>query len=332
MKLDLNKLRIDGFIDSPISPNVNIIEEIEKLKKEKNAIILAHFYQDGVIQDLADFVGDSLKLAQEAEKTNADIIVMAGVHFMAETAKILCPDKKVLIPDLNAGCSLAESCPPDKFAAFIKQNPGHKVISYVNTTAEIKALTDVVCTSTNALDIVNSFPKEQKLIFGPDRNLGAYIAKQLDRDLLIWDGACTVHEEFSLEKILQLKEQHPHAKIISHPECTKPVLTVSDYIGSTSQLLKFSKDDSCDTFIVVTESGILHQMRKTSPNKTFIPAPPNDSTCACNDCAYMKLITVEKLYNTLKFEQPEVLLDKDIIAKAKGSILKMLEISEKFGL
>lgn len=330
--MNLDKIRLKGFIDSPINSDVNILEEIKKLKKEKNAIILAHFYQEGAIQDLADYVGDSLKLAQEAEKTDADIIVMAGVHFMAETAKILCPDKKVLIPDLNAGCSLAESCPADKFAEFIKEHPDHKVISYVNTTAEIKALTDVVCTSTNALDIVNSFPKDQKLIFGPDRNLGSYIAKQLNRDIEIWDGACTVHEEFSLEKILELKKQNPSAKIISHPECTKPILTISDYIGSTSQMLHFSKEDSCDTFIVVTESGILHQMRKSSPDKTFIPAPPNDSTCACNDCGYMKLITVEKIYNTLKFEQPEVILDIELINKAKGSIIKMLEISKRFGL
>lgn len=333
MKLDLDRIIEEkGFLDIADNDSINYTEEIARLKKEKNAIILAHFYQEGEIQDIADFVGDSLGLAQQAEKTNADIILFAGVHFMAETAKILCPEKKVLIPDLNAGCSLAESCPPIEFKKFKEEHPDHIVISYVNTTAEIKALTDVVCTSSNAIEIVNSFPKEQKIIFGPDRNLGNYISRILDREMVIWDGACTVHEEFSLEKILELKKQFPNAKLLSHPECEKPIVIISDYVGSTSQMLNFSKTDNSDTYIVATESGILHQMRKASPNKNFIPAPPNDSTCACNDCAYMRLISMRKIYLTLKYELPEVTLSDDLIAKAKSSIVNMLDISKKFGL
>jgi quinolinate synthase len=307
-----------GFVNEPINSSINLVEEIEKLKKEKNAIILAHYYQDDIIQDLADYVGDSLGLSQEAAKTNADIIVFAGVHFMAETAKILSPQKKVLIPDLNAGCSLADSCPADEFLKFKQQHPDAIVISYVNTTAEIKALTDIVCTSSNAIEIVESFPKSQKIIFGPDRNLGNYIASKLDRELIVWDGACTVHEEFSLEKILDLKKQYPDAKLLSHPECTKPIVIISDYVGSTSQMLKFSINDSASTYIVATESGILHQMKKASPNKNFIAAPPNDSTCACNNCEYMRLITIEKMYNTLKYEQPEVNLSDELIDKSKN--------------
>jgi len=322
----------NGFVNAPIDPALNLVEEIKRLKKEKNAIILAHFYQEGIIQDLADYVGDSLGLSQQAENTDADIIVFAGVHFMAETAKILSPDKKVLIPDLNAGCSLADSCPPDEFEKFIEQHPDAVVISYVNTTAEIKALTDVVCTSSNAIQIVESFPKDQKIIFGPDRNLGNYISRTLDREMIVWDGACTVHEEFSLEKILELKKQNPEAKLLSHPECQKPIVLVSDYVGSTSQMLSFSKKDDAQTYIVATESGILHQMRKASPDKTFIPAPPNDSTCACNDCEYMRLITLEKMYNTLKYEEPEVVMDENLIDVAKTSIVNMLEISKKLGL
>jgi len=333
MKIDLDRLvKEKGFLDLDFEKEINYAKEIEKLKKEKNAIILAHFYQEGEIQDIADFVGDSLGLAQQAAKTNADIIVFAGVHFMAETAKILCPEKKVLIPDLNAGCSLADSCPPADFAKFIEEHPDHIVISYVNTTAEIKALTDVVCTSSNAIEIVESFPKDQKIIFGPDRNLGNYISRKLDREMAVWDGACTVHEEFSLEKILEIKKEHPTAKLLSHPECQKPIVMISDYVGSTSQMLNFSKKDDCDTYIVATESGILHQMRKASPNKTFIPAPPNDSTCACNDCAYMRLITMKKLYATMKYELPEVILPQKLIDKAKRSIVNMLDISEKLEL
>lgn len=333
MELDVKKSVLEkGFVDAPIDSELNLVEEIKRLKKEKNAIILAHFYQEGAIQDIADYVGDSLGLSQQAENTDADIIVFAGVHFMAETAKILSPDKKVLIPDLNAGCSLADSCPSDEFEQFIEQHPDAVVISYVNTTAEIKALTDVVCTSSNAIQIVESFPKDQKIIFGPDRNLGNYISRTLDREMIVWDGACTVHEEFSLEKILELKKQYPEAKLLSHPECQKPIVLISDYVGSTSQMLSFSKIDDAQTYIVATESGILHQMRKASPQKTFIPAPPNDSTCACNDCEFMRLITLEKLYNTLKYEEPEVLMDENLIEVAKTSIVNMLEISKKLGL
>ncbi len=321
-----------GFVDEAVPAGLDLASEIAKLKKEKNAVILAHFYQEGCIQDVADFVGDSLGLAQQAASTDADIIVFAGVHFMAETAKILSPSKKVLIPDLNAGCSLADSCPADAFAALKAQHPDAVVISYVNTTAEIKALTDVVCTSSNAVEIVSSFPLEQKIIFGPDRNLGNYISRLLNRPMIVWDGACTVHEEFSLEKILALKAEFPQAKLLAHPECPKPIVMIADYVGSTSQMLSFSKTDIADTYIVATESGILHQMRKASPAKNFIPAPPNDSTCACNDCAFMRLITMEKMYNTLKYEQPEVLMDEELIAKAKSSIVKMLDISAKLGL
>ena len=309
-----------------------MVSEIIRLKKEKNAVILAHFYQEGIIQDIADFVGDSLGLSQQAAKTDADIIVFAGVHFMAETAKILSPGKKVLIPDINAGCSLADSCKSEDFKKFKEQHPDHIVISYVNTTAEIKALTDIVCTSSNAVEIVKSLPANQKIIFGPDRNLGNYISKLLNREMVIWDGACMVHEEFSIEKIIELKKQYPEAKILSHPECPRPILVISDYIGSTSQMLTFSKTDSASTYIVATESGILHQMQKASPQKIFIPAPPNDSTCACNDCKYMRLITLEKLYNTLKYEQPEVIMDEILMNDARKSIVAMLNISDKLGI
>jgi quinolinate synthase len=321
-----------GFINEKPDSNINLKEEILRIKKEKNAIICAHFYQTDEIQEIADYIGDSLKLAQIAENNTADIIVLAGVHFMAETAKILAPHKKVLIPDINAGCSLADSCPYDDFKAFKDAHPDHIVISYVNTTAAIKTLTDVVCTSSNAEQIVNSFPKSQKIIFGPDRNLGRYISQKLNREMLIWDGACTVHEKFSLEKILQLKQEYPNAKILAHPECTQAVLMISDYIGSTSNMLEYSKKDSANEFIVVTESGILFKMREASPSKTFIPAPPNDSTCACNDCEFMKLITLEKLYNTLQYELPEIILPDEIIEQAKKPIIRMLEISKQHGL
>lgn len=321
-----------GFLNKKVEDNINLVEEINKLKKEKNAIILAHFYQVGEIQDIADFVGDSLGLAQQAEKTDANIIVFAGVHFMGETAKILCPEKKVLLPDLNAGCSLADSAPAKEFAEFLKNYPDHTVISYVNTTAEIKAMTDIICTSSNAVEIVNSLPKEEKIVFGPDRNLGNYINSVTGRNMVVWDGACHVHEEFSLERILELKEEYPNAKIIAHPECQKPILLVADHIGSTSSLLKFTKTDSSKEFIVATESGILHQMRKDNPDKFFLAAPPKDSTCACNDCNFMKLNTMPKLYNCLKYEVPEIIMDKEIINKAKSSILRMLEISAKLGL
>ncbi|GHT21065.1 quinolinate synthase A [Bacteroidia bacterium] len=308
------------------------IKKIKEIKEGKNAIILAHYYQEAEIQDIADFVGDSLALAQKAMDTKADIIVLAGVHFMAETAKILNPAKKVLLPAPDAGCSLADSCPADAFGNFVKAHPGYTVVSYVNTTAAVKALTDVVCTSSNALQIIESLPEDEKIIFAPDRNLGDYIKRLTNREMLIWDGACHVHEAFSLERILALKKQHPEAKILAHPECPKPVLIVADHIGSTAALLKFSQTDTAQTYIVATESGILHQMQKESPAKTFIPAPPNDSTCACNDCRYMKLVTLQKIYDCLENESPEIILDKELCAKAEKSILRMMEISKKLKL
>jgi len=323
----------NGFVNNTVDGNVHLIEEINQMKKEKNAIILAHYYQTGDIQDIADFVGDSLALSQKAAETDADIILFAGVHFMAETAKILAPQSKVLIPDLNAGCSLADSCPPDEFKKFIEKHPDHIVISYVNTTAQIKTMTDICCTSTNALKIVESLPKEQKIIFAPDRNLGNYIKRITGREnMIIWDGACHVHEEFSVEAILELKKQYPNAKVISHPECKKPVQLISDFIGSTAALLKFTETDITKEYIVATESGIIHQMKKQNPEKTYIVAPAKDSTCGCNDCNFMKLITLKKIYNTLKYEMPEVILDTEIIQKAKRSIDTMLEISKKYKL
>lgn len=321
-----------GFIDIEIDPDINIEGEIIRLRKEKNAVILAHYYQQAEIQDIADFVGDSLQLSQEAAKTEADIILFAGVHFMAETAKILSPGKKVLIPDLNAGCSLAESCDAVEFKKFIDQYPDHTVISYVNTTAEIKALTDIVCTSSNAFEIVNSLPRNEKIIFAPDKNLGNYIKGRTGRNMIIWQGACHVHEEFSLERIVELKKEYPDAKIIAHPECEKPVLLVADHIGSTKSLLDYTIKDKNNTYIVATESGIIHQMQKANPGKKFIPAPPKDSTCACSDCNFMKLITLKKLYNTLKYELPEVNVPEEIRKKAVVSINRMLEISERLGL
>jgi len=322
-----------GFIDLEIEKTMNIPDAINKLKMEKNAVILAHYYQEPEVQDIADFVGDSLALSQQAAKTSADIIVFAGVHFMAETAKILSPEKKVLIPDSNAGCSLANSCPTDKFEDFKKLYPGYTVISYVNTTAEIKALTDIACTSSNALQIVDSLPKEEKIIFAPDKNLGNYIKSKTGREnMIIWDGACHVHDRFSLKRILDLKSQHPDAKIIAHPECDQTILIVSDYIGSTSGLLNFTIKDTSKTYIVATEFGIIHQMQKSNPDKLFIPAPPDDVTCACNDCYFMKMITLNKLYNCLKYELPEVTLNEEIRAKAEIPIRRMLDISAKLGL
>jgi quinolinate synthase len=305
---------------------------IEKLKKEKNAVILAHYYQTGDIQDIADYVGDSLALAQWAAKTEADIIVMCGVHFMGETAKILCPDKKVLVPDMAAGCSLADSCPADKFASFVAEHPGHTVISYVNTTAAVKAVTDVVVTSTNARQIVESLPKDEKIIFGPDRNLGNYINSITGRNMVLWDGACHVHEQFSVEKILELKKEYPDAIVLAHPECKGAVLKLADVVGSTAALLKYAVKSEKNEFIVATESGILHEMQKKCPEKNFIPAPPNDSTCACNECSFMRLNTMEKLYNCLKNETPEITVDPEIAAKAVKPINRMLEISAKLGL
>ncbi|WP_410221804.1 quinolinate synthase NadA [Pedobacter sp.] len=327
----LEELNRKGYIEEEINPTLDLFAEIDKLKKEKNAIILAHYYQDPDIQDIADYIGDSLGLSQEAAKTEADVIVFAGVHFMAETAKILSPQKKVLLPDLKAGCSLADSCPPHLFKKFKENYPDHLVITYVNCTAELKALSDIVCTSTNAVQIVESLPKDQKIIFGPDKNLGAYVAKKTGRDLVLWNGACMVHEIFSREKITKLKSRHPEAKFIAHPECEDAVLEMADYIGSTTGLLKYTINSDAKEFIVATESGIIHQMEKANPDKTFIPAPPNNS-CACNDCPYMKRNTLEKLYLCMKNEIPEVTVPDHIIAGARKPIERMLEISASLGL
>ena len=321
-----------GYADEPIPEGIDLKAEIRRMAKEKNAVIMAHYYTEGEVQDIADFVGDSLALAQQAAKTDADIIVMCGVHFMGETNKILCPNKKVIVPDLNATCSLAESCEAGAFEEFVKAHPDYTVVSYVNTTAATKALTDVVVTSGNAKEIVESFPKDEKIIFAPDHNLGGYINSITGRDMLLWNGACHVHEKFSLEKILVLKEQHPEAKILVHPECKGPVVKVADKVGSTAALLKFAIKDEATEFIVATESGILHEMQKNCPEKTFIPAPPNDSTCACNECNYMKLITLKKLYNCLKYEWPTVEVDPEVAEKAVRPIHKMLEISAMLGL
>lgn len=321
-----------GYVDEPVEKALDLKAEIKRLCREKDAVILGHYYQADEIQEMADFIGDSLALAQWAAKTDAKIIVMCGVHFMGETAKILCPDKKVLIPDLNAGCSLADSCPADKFAAFVKDHPGYKVISYVNTSAAVKAVTDVVVTSTNARQIVESFPEDEKLIFGPDKNLGNYINSITGRQMLLWDGACHVHEKFSVEKIIELKKQYPDAQVLVHPECKGAVAKLADKIGSTAGLLKYAMASDKKNFIVATESGILYEMRKKCPEKNFIPAPPEDSTCACNECNFMRLNTLEKLYNTLKYEWPEVNVDEAIAQEAIKPIQKMLEISAKLGL
>ncbi|WP_315357875.1 quinolinate synthase NadA [Prevotella denticola] len=326
------KWQEQGFIDEPIPENTDIKAEIRRMCKEKNALIMAHYYTEGIIQELADFVGDSLALAQKAAATDADIIVMCGVHFMGETNKILCPEKKILVPDLNASCSLAESCPADEFETFVKAHPGHTVVSYVNTTAATKALTDVVVTSSNARQIVESLPKDTPIIFGPDQNLGNYINGLTGRKMVLWNGACHVHEKFSVEKILQLKREHPAAKILAHPECKGPVISLADKVGSTAALLKYSITDDAQEFIVATESGILTEMQKSAPQKTFIPAPPDDSTCACNECNYMKLITLEKLYNCLKYEWPSVEVEPEVAEKAVRPIQRMLEISKRLGL
>jgi quinolinate synthase len=326
-----DKLASRGFLDIAVSPELDLFLEIEKLKKEKNAVILAHYYQEADIQDIADYIGDSLGLAQQAEKTTADLIVFAGVHFMAETAKILNPDKKVVLPDLKAGCSLADSAPGHLFREFKAKYPDHLVISYINCSAEVKALSDVICTSSNAQKIIESVPADQKIIFAPDRNLGAYLIKKTGRDMVLWNGACMVHEIFSLEKITRLKVRHPNAKLIAHPECEEPILRMADYIGSTTALLNFTKKDPSTEYIVATETGILHQMQLTSPEKTFIPAPP-DNNCACNDCPHMKLNTLEKLYLCMKYEQPELLMDPSLMIAARKPIERMLEISARYGL
>ena len=321
-----------GYVTEPVDKALDLKAEIDKLRKEKNAVILGHYYQSGEIQDIADFVGDSLALAQWAAKTDADVIVMCGVHFMGETAKVLCPDKKVLVPDFNAGCSLADSCPADDFAKFVKEHPDHTVISYVNTTAAVKAVTDVVVTSTNAKQIVESFPQDEKIIFGPDRNLGNYINSITGREMMLWNGACHVHELFSVVKILELKKQYPDADVLVHPECKGAVAKLADKVASTAGLLKHAVNSPKKDFIVATESGILHEMRKQCPEKNFIPVPPEDGSCACNECNFMRLNTLEKLYNTLKYEWPEVTVDAEVAKEAVKPIQRMLEISEKLGL
>jgi len=324
-------LQVNGFLDLEVDPTMDLVEAIENLKKEKNAIILAHYYQESEIQDIADYTGDSLGLSQKAAETDADIIVFAGVHFMAETAKMLSPEKKVLLPDLKAGCSLADSCPPDIFRKFKARHPDHMVVSYINCTAELKTLTDIVCTSTNAVHIIESIPKDKPIIFAPDKNLGAYLVKKTGRDMILWNGACMVHEIFAMEKIVKLMERHPDAKFIAHPECEPQLLEIADYIGSTSSLIRYTKENDATTFIVGTEVGIIHQMEKSSPDKTFIPAPPNN-TCACNECPHMKRNTMEKLYLCMKHELPEITLPEHIIRDGIAPIQRMMEISAKAGL
>lgn len=324
-------LESKGYLDIEIDPTLDLFAEIEKLKKEKNAIVLGHYYQEPDIQDVADYIGDSLGLAQQAEKTDASMIVFAGVHFMAETAKILNPHKKVVLPDLKAGCSLSDSAPPELFKAFKEKYPDHVVISYINCSAGIKALSDYICTSSNAKAIVDSLPKDQPIIFAPDKNLGAYLNKVTGRNMLLWNGACQVHEIFSVEKLKDLKMRHPEAKVIAHPECEEPILALADYIGSTTGLLKYTQESDAQSFIVVTETGILHQMEKANPHKTFIPAPP-DNACACNECPYMKLNTLEKLYLCMKYELPEIIMEEELRQRALLPIQRMLEISAKSGL
>ncbi len=324
-------LHSKGFLDLEVDPTLDLFEEIEKLKKEKNAIILAHYYQESEIQDIADYIGDSLGLSQKAAKTDADIIVFAGVHFMAETAKMLSPEKKVLLPDLKAGCSLADSCPPHLFRKFKERHPDAVVVSYINCTAELKTLTDICCTSTNAVQVIESIPEDKQIIFAPDKNLGAYLQKKTGRDLILWNGTCMVHEIFSHEKITKLRQRHPNAEFIAHPECEAHILEEADFIGSTTGLLNYSRDSDATEFIVATEVGILHQMEKASPDKTFIPAPPNN-TCACNECPHMKRNTLEKLYLCMKHEEPEIILEDWIIEQGVKSINRMLEISDRAGL
>ncbi|AFC24501.1 quinolinate synthase NadA [Saprospira grandis] len=323
-------LNANGFLDLEVDPTLDLIQEIEKLKKEKNAIILAHYYQESEIQDIADYIGDSLGLAQQAANTDADIIVFAGVHFMAETAKMLNPSKKVLLPDLKAGCSLADSCPAPIFAKFKEKHPDHVVVSYINCTADLKTLTDVCCTSTNAKAIIDSIPEDKPIIFAPDKNLGAYLNKVTGRDMILWNGSCMVHEIFSQEKIVKLKERHPDALLIAHPECEAHLLDMADHVGSTSSLLRFTAESTAKEFIVATEVGIIHQMEKANPEKTFIPAPPNN-TCACNECPHMKRNTMEKLYLCMKHELPEIHLQEKQIVEGRKCIDRMLEVSAKAG-
>lgn len=327
-KDNLNKI---GYLDIDIDPRLDLFEEIKKLKKQKNAIILAHYYQEPDIQDIADYIGDSLGLAKEASTTDADMIAFAGVHFMAEIAKILSPDKKVVLPDLNAGCSLADSAPEKEFEEFKNKYPDHLVVSYVNCSAGVKALSDIICTSGNAKQIIESIPEDQPILFAPDKNLGAYLNKKTGRKMLLWNGSCIVHETFSLKKIIQVKSQFPTAKLIAHPECEEAVLNEADFIGSTTQLIKYVKSTDFNTFIIATENGVIHQMQKECPDKSFIPAPP-DSNCACNNCPHMKLNSLEKLYLCLKYELPEITIPEDIRLRAKKPIDRMFEISQKAGL
>ena len=321
-----------GYVDAPIDPALDLRSEILRLKQEHNAVIMAHYYQRQEIQELADYIGDSLALAQLAAKTDAPVIVLCGVHFMGETAKILCPDKTVIVPDLSAGCSLADSCPADEFEAYVKAHPGHTVVSYVNTSAAVKALTDVVVTSSNAKQIIESLPEDEPIIFGPDRNLGNYINSITGRKMLLWDGACHVHEQFSVQKLMDLRREHPEAKVLVHPECPKPIRIVADKVGSTQALLNYAVDNEAQEFIVCTESGILFEMQRRCPNKTFIPAPPDDGKCACNECNYMKLITLEKLYNSLRYMQPTIEVDPVIAQRAVRPIERMLDISRQLGI
>lgn len=330
-EIDLEPLTTQGFLDIDVDPSLDLVAEIKEMKKEKNAIILAHYYQESPIQDIADFIGDSLGLSQQAAATEADIIVFAGVHFMAETAKILSPSKKVLLPDLKAGCSLADSCPAPLFKKFKEMHPNAVVVSYINCSAELKTLTDICCTSSNAVHVINSVPKDKEIIFAPDRNLGAYLQKKTGRKLILWNGTCMVHEIFSHEKISRLQIQYPNAKLIAHPECEDHLLDIADYIGSTSQLLKYTKTDPSKQFIVATEPGIIHQMEKASPEKEFIPAPPTN-TCACNECPHMKRNTMEKLYLCLKYEKPEIILPEYVLREGRASIDRMMEISKQAGL
>lgn len=332
VSLALKHYNKNGFLNIESDPTLDLFEEIEKLKREKNAIILAHYYQESDIQDIADYIGDSLGLSQKAEETDADLIVFAGVHFMAETAKILNPSKKVLLPDLKAGCSLADSCPPHLFRKYKEKYPDHVVVSYINCTAELKTLTDICCTSTNAVHVINSIPEDQPIIFAPDINLGKYLQKKTGRDnMVLWNGACMVHEIFSHEKITKLRLRHPNAKFIAHPECEPHILDTADFIGSTTGLLNFTINDEAQEFIVATEAGIIHQMEKRSPQKTFYPAPPNN-TCACNECPHMRRNTLEKLYTCMKYELPEIVMEDWVIEQGKACIDRMLEISKKAGL
>ena len=317
-----------GFVDLPVPAGIDYVAEIDRLKREKNAIILGHYYLTPELQDISDFLGDSLALAQQAEATTADVILFVGVHFMAETAKILNPGKKVLVPDMKAGCSLADSAPAPEFKRFLEQHPDHVVISYINCSAEIKALSDVIVTSSNAKKIVESFPRDQKIIFAPDKNLGNYLNSITGRQMVLWDGACMVHEKYSLEKIIELKREHPDAVLISHPECERPILLVSEFVGSTTALLNYVTASEEKKFIVATESGILHQMKAKCPDKIFMPAPSIDATCGCNDCSFMKLNTLKKLYLALLYEQPEIILKEELMVKAKKPILRMLELSK----